>query len=351
MKKNPVIYNHELDLINFFKILLEGKIKIFLIIIISLLMGYAYHFQKPNNYLYSLAINQSESSELYNFFYLKNLIKINEINEINEINGIKGINNINKINNLKDETIILNKFIRELKDKEELIFILKKTKKIRENLKQIPLEARKKILFNYAKSLQIVKSEKNPTEFILNFTWDNANEANEIIKDILDLTSINLEKKIYKNLEQQLRFLKEMIQNNDMNRIVYLTEQSSIAKELEIEKNLIDSVDITQSNVSMAVNDNTAYYLRGYKAIAKEIEIIQKRDYQNLISIEQKISSFKKIDTKWINYNIYSLEQKSLKNAKSILTISILSGLIIGVFYVLISSAIQSEATLKKRRK
>lgn len=303
-------------------------------------MGYAYHFHKPNNYLYSLAIKQGESSELYNYFFLKNLIKINQINQIN------------KINNLNDETIILNKFIRELKDKEELIFNLQKTKKIRENLKQIPLEARKKILFNYAKSLQIVKSEKNPTEFILYFSWDNANEASEIIKDTLDLTLINLEKSIYKNLEQQLRFLKEMTENNDMNRINYLTEQSSIAKDLEIKKNQIDNVDLSQSSVSLTINNNDiAYYLRGYKAIDKEIELIEKRDYQNLIFIAEKINSFKKIDTKWINYNIYSLEQKSLKNANSILKISILSGLIIGVFYVLISSAIQSTTTLKKRHK
>ena len=340
MKKKSVIYNHELDLINFFKILWEGKIKIFLIIIISLLMGYAYHFQKPDNYLYSLAIKQGESSELYNFFFLKNLIKINQINQINEINF------------LNDETIILNKFIRELKDNEELIFNLKKTKKIREDLKQIPLEAQKKILFNYAKSLQIVKSKKNATEFILNFSWDNANEANEIIKDTLNLTLINFKKSIYKNLEQQLKFLKEMKQNNDMNRINYLTEQSSIAKDLGIEKNQINKFDLSQSNVSLNINTNDiAYYLRGYKAINKEIELIKERDYQNLVFIEQKINSFKKIDTKWINYNIYSLEQKSLKNITLILQISILSGLIIGVFYVLISSAIQSATTLKKRHK
>lgn len=300
-------------------------------------MGYAYNFYKPNNYLYSLAIKQGESSELYNYFFLKKLIKINQINKINDLN---------------DETIILNKFIRELEDKEELIFNLKKTKKIKENLKQIPSEARKKILFNYAKSLQIVKSEKNPTEYILNFSWDNANEANEIIKDTLDLTLINLEKSIYKNLEQQLRFLKEMTENNDLNRINYLTEQSSIAKDLGIEKNQIDNVDLSQSSVSLTINNNDiVYYLRGYKAIDKEIELIEKRDYQNFIFIQQKINSSKKIDTKWINYNIYSLEQKSFKNANSILKISILSGLIIGVFYVLISSAIQSTTTLKKRHK
>lgn len=300
-------------------------------------MGYAYNFYKPNNYLYSLAIKQGESSELYNYFFLKKLIKINQINKINDLN---------------DETIILNKFIRELEDKEELIFNLKKTKKIKENLKQIPSEARKKILFNYAKSLQIVKSEKNPTEYILNFSWDNANEANEIIKDTLDLTLINLEKSIYKNFERQLRFLKEMTENNDMNRINYLTEQSSIAKDLGIEKNQIDNVDLSQSSVSLTINNNDiVYYLRGYKAIDKEIELIEKRDYQNFIFIQQKINSSKKIDTKWINYNIYSLEQKSFKNANSILKISILSGLIIGVFYVLISSAIQSTTTLKKRHK
>ena len=79
--------------------------------------------------------------------------------------------------------------------------------------------------------------------------------------------------------------------------------------------------------------------MRGYRAIDREIELIQNRDYQNLKFIEQEINEFKNSDIKFVDYNAYLIETKSLKNTKLILIISIILGLIIGVFYVLISNA------------
>jgi hypothetical protein len=53
---------------------------------------------------------------------------------------------------------------------------------------------------------------------------------------------------------------------------------------------------LTYLNPSVSLNINTAdiaYYLRGYKAIDKEIELIENRDYQNLKFIEQEINDLK----------------------------------------------------------
>ena len=44
------------------------------------------------------------------------------------------------------------------------------------------------------------------------------------------------------------------------------------------------------------------------------------------------------------------MNNKSLKNTKLILMISILLGLIVGVFYVLISNAFKSQTVSKKTR-
>ena len=53
-----------------------------------------------------------------------------------------------------------------------------------------------KKLFQYAKSLEIVEQvEKNKTTFILNFKWNNTDEAREILKDTINLTLKNLEQK------------------------------------------------------------------------------------------------------------------------------------------------------------
>jgi len=91
-----------------------------------------------------------------------------------------------------------------------------------------------------------------------------------------------------------------------------------------------------------------AYYLRGYKAIDKEIELVQKRDYQNLKLLEQELNKFKNSEISFVNYNIYLIETKSVKNTKLILIISILLGLIAGVLYVLISNLFLSLSFKKK---
>jgi LPS O-antigen subunit length determinant protein (WzzB/FepE family) len=157
----------------------------------------------------------------------------------------------------------------------------------------------------------------------------------------------NMIKSIAEQLKQTLEFEKKMIFQNDRIKLDYLSEQSSIAKELDISDNQVDGANLYQSNLSLNINSNnitdTAYYLRGYKAIDKEIELIQNRDYQSLKLIEQEINEFKNSDTNFVDYNVYLIETKSLKNTKLILMISIILGLIIGVFYVLISNAFKSQ--------
>ena len=101
----------------------------------------------------------------------------------------------------------------------------------------------------------------------------------------------------------------------------------------------------------MSLNISTAdiaYYLRGYKAIDKEIELIENRDYQNLKFIEQEINDFKDTEIEFVKYNVYLMDHNSLKDTKLILVISILLGLIVGIFYVLISNAFQAKKISKK---
>ena len=142
-----------------------------------------------------------------------------------------------------------------------------------------------------------------------------------------------------------------MILNSDQIRLDYLKEQSAIAKELNILDNQIDNVNLSQSNVSLSINTaDIAYYLRGYKAIDKEIELIETRTYTNLKFIEQEINNIKNMEFNYVDYNIYFMETKSLKDTKLILIVSVLLGLIVGVFFVLISNVFQSQSASKKTR-
>ena len=62
------------------------------------------------------------------------------------------------------------------------------------------------------------------------------------------------------------------------NRLAFLTEQAAIARTLDIKKNTIESqVFSTQNSVITNVKTDTPYYLRGYEAIEKNIQLIKNR--------------------------------------------------------------------------
>ena len=322
MKKN-YINDDEINLVDIFKIIFKGRLKILLITIISFLIGLAYSYQLPNNYLNSITLSSSDDFESFRLDKISKMIKKNSSNK--------------------------NRFIDELLDYDEFLLTLKNMEKVKKNITNLPKEYQEIELFKYTKLLKITKSEEDPNNYEIDFIWDNTNEARMILQNTIDLTKINLEKTNYEALNKYLLFEKELTRNKDEVRLNYLLEQSLIAKELNIIDNQIDNVNLSQSSVQLSISTaDIAYYLRGYKAIDKEIELIKNRDYQNFDFIKQEIANLKEKDIRWINYNIYSLVVKSLKNTKKIIIISILLGLIVGVIFVLISNAIQSQTVSKK---
>ena len=139
-----------------------------------------------------------------------------------------------------------------------------------------------------------------------------------------------------------MEFEKKRILHNDRVRIDYLKEQSSIAKELNIIDNQIEFVQLSQSNVSFNINTaNNEYYLRGYKAIDKEIELLQNRKYLNYDLIKQEINNLKDLEIEIIDFNIYLMDTKYLKDTTLNLILFILLGLVIGVFFVIILNSFQ----------
>ena len=333
MKKNYPLYDNEneIDLIALFKIFWNGKIKILLITIISFLVGSVYSSQIPINYLNSLTINPNKNSEFIKYDYMQKLLKINKSNQSNQLNQLNQLN----LSSQSDQSNQLNlfRFINELK---------------------FNIEDQEMELFKNAKLLEIVKLNENEESYIINFKWHDPDEAKKVLQDILNLTSKNLKRSIDLELLQLLEFEKRLLLSKNLNRLDYLKEQSAIARELNIIDNQIDSVNLSQAavslNISTADTADIAYYLRGYKAIDKEIELIQNRESQNLKFIEQEINDFKDTEIEFVKYNIYSMKSNSLKNTKSILTTSILLGLIVGIFYVLISNALQSQTLSKKTK-
>ena len=329
MKKNSSLYDDEIDLIALFKIIWDGKIKILFVTLISFFVGFVYNSQIPVNYTNSLTIKPSKPIEFLKLDNINKLLKSNQSNQSNQL--------------------YIDKFINELADYEEFLAIIQNTKKIQENISKLKIEDQEIKLFQYIKLLEIDVGKKNENNYTINFKWHDPEEAMKILKDTLNLTSNNLKIAINNELKEILKFEKQLILNSDQIRLDYLKEQSAIAKELNILDNQIDNVNLSQSSVSLNINTaDIAYYLRGYKAIDKEIELIENRDYQNLKFIEQEINDFKDTEIEFVKYNVYLMDHNSLKDTKLILVISILLGLIVGIFYVLISNAFQAKKISKK---
>jgi hypothetical protein len=138
---------------------------------------------------------------------------------------------------------------------------------------------------------------------------------------------------IDQRLPKKKRFLK------DLENLEFLEEQSLIAKELNIEEN---------QNLSNNASEPLIYYLKGYRAIDKEIELIEKRRYQKFDLIEKELNEFKKSEFDLIKYNIFLINKKFSRNPKIIIFISLILGLILGLVYVTISNSFQVQAKSKK---
>jgi len=344
MKKNSPLYDDEIDLIALFKIIWDGKIKILLITIISFFVGFVYNSQIPVNYTNSLTIKPSKPIE---FLKLENINELLVSNQSNQSDQSDQSDQSNQSNQL-----YLDRFINELNDYEELLLIIQNTKKIQEHFSKINIKDQEKELYEYAKSLEIVSSKKDEKNYIINFKWHNPDEAQKILQDTLNLTSKNLKERISLELKQILEFEKLLLLNEDRIRLDYLREQSEIARELNIIDNQIDNVNLSQSSgVSLNINTaDIAYYLRGYKAIDKEIELIQKREYPFFNFTNQELNEIRNEEIKFVDYNIYLMQTKSLKKSKkTILQISILLGMIAGMVFIFILYGFQSQITLKKK--
>ena len=130
--------------------------------------------------------------------------------------------------------------------------------------------------------------------------------------------------------------VKNIRERTNQSRIKYLLEQRDLAKELDI---LESSGNISNTQY----DENIAYYLRGYKAIEKEISIIQNRDFQDIKDIKKTIKSLELNDQiKWINFNIYSIKAKSLNNFKGQQILSVILGFILGLGCIFISRVYKS---------
>jgi|UPI0003F5EFAE LPS O-antigen subunit length determinant protein (WzzB/FepE family) len=317
----------EISFIDLLKLIWNGKIKIVIITIIFFLVGFGYSSQIPQKYQNSLIVEQSTSLSLIK---VKSLLRLIEDTDAKKFYLEENISSLNQY--------ILKGLIEELKDYEEFTQIISEERqKFKKNLSN-SYKKQKENLFEYSNLFEL-NNQNNYSSLILKLTWENYEEAKIIMDKTLKLAIKNFNDSFMSNVEEVVRSEKKIIINRDIATLDFLTEQSLIAKELDIQYNQIEAYP----NISIENLNTFPYYLTGLKAINKQIDNIKNRKYSNFKVIENEINFIKNIDIEWVNYDIKLIDAKPLKNTKIILTISILSGLIFGVLYLLIFNALRSK--------
>ena len=153
------------------------------------------------------------------------------------------------------------------------------------------------------------------------------------------------------------------------NRVAFLKEQAAIARTLNVADNTIETQSFaTQSGMITNITTVIPFYLRGYKAIEKELALILSRSDKTsfvvgLLELEQKKRALEQDKTverakslfalspigseqgfSAVSFEAASTTFKTQSNRMLMVILAALIGGIIGIAYVLVSNAMKNRA-------
>lgn len=376
MSKARPPYLYEIDLFELFETLWDGKGKIIKTIFVAVLFGIALYLILPNSHKVTSPIYKGKESTFYPYTALNELLKKNNFSFS------------------IDKNKIFEMFVSEFNDYEEIIDVLSQNEHVKHLTEELDEIERRKILFELAKTFSLNPPYKNEQDWTLSFEWPNELEGLSLLNDALQQILINIQLTLIDNIEDlalaitlrnefkienlkvKLDLLKEIKITSDKGHLITLEEQSSIARDLKIESNrlVINNMSQASQDEKLSFNINSEsipHYLRGYKAIEKEISLMKNRSNEDSMLmtkeyietlaeikyVESDVSVIQLNDTSetlkndnpinWVFFNLGLNETISNKKPVLYIVLSIILGGIIGAVYVLISDILRKR---KKRR-
>ena len=381
---NKTHSEEEIDLFEIFHKLWIGKFIIILFIIISIFIAFYYYHSQTNLYKVTVEISPKSESQFYKY------IKFNDVLAKNPL-PFKNSEGNDTYYSITPQ-VIFNRFLNQHTQRNGIIHALSQKPFIDTFSNSQNIE---NMILASAKNFTISKKKIDEDDFSyeINFSWPHLNQ----IQDLGNLFILQTLKYAKEDILEDLKSIKEYteqknirisealndkinllsFEENDIikSRILFLSEQLSIAKNLDIQYNSLgaggisftqletDTGTLTSKNKSL-----TPYYLIGYEAIDEEIRNLQNRSeedklllsdsYLNLIKakrevdnnltskkLENAISLFTDEDPKdWVIYNL-SFAEISNQNRSLLffIIISSLTGFSVGVVYVLLSAIIRTR--------
>jgi LPS O-antigen subunit length determinant protein (WzzB/FepE family) len=214
----------------------------------------------------------------------------------------------------------------------------------------------------------VLRGSYNDKNKWLQFLSSVKSAANESVKLSLQYQFRTKISSVRLNRDFELEDLQIRIENalsdydrSVSDRLAFLKEQASIARKLEVPKNTIESQMFDSQNGMIAnISTDTPFYLRGYEAIEKEIELlntrVQKEAFvQGLLELEQSQRSLMQnksleraealfaetpanlSDFSAVTFNPSSTEFNDQSKFTLMLALAAVLGFMVGSVYVLIT--------------
>ena len=244
-------------------------------------------------------------------------------------------------------------------------------------------EERTLLLFRWTNDYELTKivnkSAGEANTYQLSFVTRNIDETKQIIDLTLSKVSANTNLSLLRylhsisdaakqksfdkisQLENEILSRKKILLIGHNQKIHFLTEQSTIARALNLKENMQNAGTLAMSDkASMAVFADAPYYLRGYEAINRELEQLQTKDEKNIYFADEKYvelieklenqktdlqyvefdAAIKKLPLnktdRLVRYNPLLIEFEVMTKRRLILSLSLIFGVIAGAMFVLL---------------
>lgn len=388
------IENDDIDLIELFQTLWDGKWRIIATTLLASAICTAVVVAKPERYAITTPIKSANNSVFSPF---------TPINDLLQREGLLFHINDRPNGYILDSPAIFKLFVREFNQYDEMIAVLSENEYVKQRIKGLGQKEAEAALVNFAKSFQIQRTTKEKESWTLSLEWHDAAEGLRLVNNAIQMTLTNVQRTVKNNIENmasvidlrntgrldrlrtELGVVEQMQSISDDNRIQYLMEHSAIARELGIESNKFDAnslARISPNSVSINVSstfgpkpsmNDAPFYLRGYKAIEKEIWLIRNRSLEqkrsmspSIFKLNEKIAllesdlipsqlrTFSEMITisdpsNWVQFDLTLADIDRQKKPFLFLAMSMIIGVLIGSTYVLISNA--TSKRMKSRAK
>tara|TARA_Y100000389_G_scaffold157647_1_gene158839 strand:- start:88 stop:1320 length:1233 start_codon:yes stop_codon:yes gene_type:complete len=410
MANNSQTHNEEINLIELVKAVWVGKLKIAIVVIISLTATIIYQSTQTDNFTAITQIKPISPIEKNKYLPLKFLYLPLDSFMLSTNDSETEVNNSDEekeqsalpfeIFQIKSENF-LDLYLEILEDKSVFEDAIRKfdlldaskysdEKKYNEAITKLassikilsPLKDKKGKLENLENEYHTINFIHNDVEKWKNILKHTDKLTNELARKILldefnnFLTVLRNDQKYQvEDLSIEIKNMTDDYNRKISDRVSFLEEQSQIAKTLGIAKNTIEVQTFGNQNALLSnIQIDSPFYLRGYEAIDKEIELMSFRSNKNafidgLLDLEikkRKIEQDKTVErlkfilqsTPLADKNKFSAASLNtfatkfeFKDNKIMLLKSVVIGFLLGVFYVMIFYSFQPKKVSRKTTK